>query len=177
MYIWVAIDVNEQVSKLRKVAENYMNEQGLSSTTFSLPFHISLKISFQIPDDKFEDAVSDIREFYKSLKPCEIKTKGIERAGSIVWITMQHSDELVGIHKKLDEMLFEKYGVVQHDFDKDFQFHTSVLALNNEVDTLKAYDAIKDNDIPKTLRAERFIIGSSVEGLAGTYSVIEEIEL
>ena len=68
MYIWVAIDVNEQVSKLRKVAENYMNEQGLSSTTFSLPFHISLKISFQIPDDKFEDAVSDIRDFYKSLK-------------------------------------------------------------------------------------------------------------
>ena len=177
MYIWVAIDVNEQVSKLREVAENYMNEQGLSSTTFTLPFHISLKISFQIQDDKFEDVVSDIREFYKSLKPFEIKTKVIERAGSIVWIAMQYSNELVDIHKKLDEMMFEKYGVVQHDFDKDFQFHTSVLALNNEVDTLKAYDAIKDNDIPKTLRAERFIIGSSVEGIAGTYGVIEEIEL
>lgn len=177
MYIWVAIDVNEQVSKLREVAENYMNEQGLSSTTFTLPFHISLKISFQIPDDKFEDAVSDIREFYKSLKPFEIKTKGIERAGSIVWIAMQYSNELVDIHKELDEMMFKKYGVVQHDFDKDFQFHTSVLALNNEVDTLKAYDAIKDNDIPKTLRAESFIIGSSAEGLAGTYSVIEEVEL
>ena len=177
MYIWVAIDVNEQVSKLRKVAENYMNEQGLSSTTFSLPFHISLKISFQIPDDKFEDAVSDIRDFYKSLKPFEIKTKVIERAGSIVWIAMQYSNELVDIHKKLDEMMFEKYGVVQHDFDKDFQFHTSVLALNDEVDLLKAYDTIKDTDIPKTLRAERFIIGSSAEGLAGTYNVIEEIEL
>ena len=177
MYIWVAIDVNEQVSKLREVAENYMNEQGLSSTTFTLPFHISLKISFQIPDDKFEDAVSDIRDFYKSLKPFEIETKGIERAGSIVWITMQDSDELVDIHKKLDEMLFEKYGVLQHDFDKEFKFHASVLALNDEVDILKAYDAIKDTDIPKTLNAERFIIGSSVEGLAGTYSVIEEVEL
>ena len=177
MYIWVAIDVNEQVSKLRKVAENYMNEQGLSSTTFTLPFHISLKISFQIPNDKFEDVVSDIREFYKSLKPFEIKTKGIERAGSIVWVAMQDDDELVDIHKKLDEIMFKKYGVVQHDFDKAFQFHTSVLALNNEVDTLKAYDAIKDNDIPKTLRAESFIIGSSVEGIAGTYSVIEEVEL
>ena len=177
MYIWVAIDVNEQVSKLREVAENYMNEQGLSSTTFTLPFHISLKISFQIPDDKFEDAVSDIRGFYKSLKPFEIKTKGIERAGSIVWITMQDSDELVDIHKKLDEMMFEKYGVVQHAFDKDFKFHTSVLALNNEEEIAKAFDTIKDTDIPKTLRAESFIIGSSTEGLAGTYSVIEEIEL
>ena len=177
MYIWVAIDVNEQVSKLREIAENYMNEQGLSSTTFTLPFHISLKISFQIPNDKFEDVVSDIRDFYKSLKPFEVKTKAIEQAGSIVWIAMQDVDELADIHKKLDEMLFEKYGVVQHDFDKDFKFHTSVLALNDEVDLLKAYDAIKDTEIPKTLRAERFIIGSSVEGLAGTYSVIEEVEL
>ena len=177
MYIWVAIDVNEQVSELREVAENYIKERGLSSTTFTLPFHISLKISFQIPDDKFEDAVSDIRDFYKSLKPFEIKTKGIERAGSIVWITMQESDELADIHKKLDEMLLEKYGVVQHNFDKDFQFHTSVIAQDNEVDILKAYDAIKDTEIPKILRAERFIIGSSVVGTAGTYSVLEEIKL
>ena len=177
MYIWVAIDVNEQVSKLREVAENYMNEQGLSSTTFTLPFHISLKISFQIQDDKFKDVVSDIRDFYKSLKPFEIKTKGIEQAGSIVWIAMQYSNELVDIHKKLDEMMLKKYGVVQHDFDKDFQFHTSVLALKNEEEIAKAFDTIKDTDIPKILKAERFIIGSSAEGLAGTYSVIEEIEL
>ena len=177
MYIWVAIDINEQVSKLREVAENYMNEQGLSSTTFSLPFHISLKISFQISDDKFEDVVNDICGFYKSLKPFQITVKELERVGSIVWITMQDSTELVCIHKKLDEMLFEKYGVVQHEFDKDFKFHTSVLMINNEEQITKAFDAIKDTNIPEILRAEKFIIGSSVEGRAGTYSVIEEIEL
>lgn len=33
---------------------------------------------------------------------------------------MQESTELDHIHKKLDEMLFEKYGVVQHEFDKYF---------------------------------------------------------
>ncbi len=177
MYIWVAIDVNEQVIKLREVAENYINERGLSSTTFTLPFHISLKISFQIPDDKFEDAVSDIRDFYKSLKPFQITVKGIEQSGTIVWITMQDSVELADIHKNLDEMLFEKYGVIQHDFDKDFKFHTSVLMINNEEQIAKAFETIKDTNIPETLRAERFVIGSSAEGLAGTYSVIEEIEL
>lgn len=177
MYIWVAIDVNEQVSELREIAENYIKGQGLSSTTFTLPFHISLKISFQIPNDKFEEAVSDIRDFYKSLKPFQIIVRGIEQAGSLVWITMQDSNELADIHKKLDEMLFEKYGVIQHDFDKDFRFHTSVLMLYNEEQITKAFDAIKDTNIPETLRAERFIIGSSVEGRAGTYSVIEKIEL
>ncbi len=177
MYIWVAIDVNEQVIKLREVAENYIKEHGLSSTTFSLPFHISLKISFQVPDDKIEEVVSDICDFYKSLKPFQIKIKGIEKSGQIVWITMQDSYELADIHKKLDEMLLEKYGVAQHGFDKDFIFHTSVLMLNNEEEIARAYDAIKGTNIPKTLRAERFIIGSSNLGLAGTYSVVEEIDL
>lgn len=177
MYIWVAIDVNEQVSGIREVVESYIKNQGLCSSTFTLPFHISLKISFQISDDKFEDVVNDICGFYKSLKPFQITVKELERVGSIVWITMQDSTELVCIHKKLDEMLFEKYGVVQHEFDKDFKFHTSVLMINNEEQITKAFDAIKDTNIPEILRAEKFIIGSSVEGRAGTYSVIEEIEL
>ena len=103
--------------------------------------------------------------------------RGIEQAGPIVWITMQDSAELADIHKRLDEMLFEKYGVTQHDFDKDFRFHTSVLVIHNEDQITKAFDAMKDINIPEILRAERFIIGSSVEGRAGTYSVIEEIKL
>lgn len=170
MYLWVAIDVNEQVKEIRENAENYIKEQGLTSTTFTLPFHISLKISFQVPNDKFKEAVSDIRNFYKSLKPFKIMVKGIEQAGSILWITMQDSTEL-------DDMLYEKYGVLQHDFDKDFRFHTSVLMLNTEEHIRKAFNAMKDTNIPEILRAERFIIGSSVEGGAGNYSVIEKIEL
>ena len=177
MYLWVAIDVNEQVKEIRENAENYIKEQGLSSATFTLPFHISLKISFQVPNDKFEEAVSDIRDFYKSLNPFKIMVKGIEQADSILWITMQDSTELDDIHKKLDDMLYEKYGVLQHDFDKDFRFHTSVLILNTKEQISKAFDAMKDTNIPEILRAERFIIGSSVEGEVGTYSVIEEIEL
>ncbi len=98
--------------------------------------------------------MSDIRDFYKSFKPFQIMVRGIEQAGPIIWITMQDSAELADIHKKLDEMLFEKYGVIQHDFDKDFRFHTSVLMIYNEEQIIKAFDAIKDTNIP-----ERFIIG------------------
>ena len=177
MYIWVAIDVNEQVREIREKAENYIKEQGLSSSTFTLPFHISLKISFQVSDDKFEEAVSDIRAFYKTRKPFQVTVAGIEQAGPIVWITMKESMELTDIHKRLDDMLFEKYGVIQHEFDKDFKFHMSVLMIYNEEQITKAFDMIKDTNIPDVLKAERFIIGSSVEGEAGTYSVIEEIEL
>ena len=60
MYIWVAIDVNEQVGELREKAENYVSTHGLSSPTLTLPFHISLKISFQIPDNRCQEEVQDI---------------------------------------------------------------------------------------------------------------------
>lgn len=177
MYLWVAIDVDEQVRELRETAESYVREHGLSSPTLTLPFHISLKIAFRIPDDKFREIVHDIREFCKSLKPFSIMVRGIEQAGPIVWVTMQDSVELAYIHEKLDEMLLKKYGVVQHEFDKAFLFHTSVLIMNDEEQIHQAFHAMRDTNVPEVLKTERFIIGSSVEGQAGTYSVNEEIEL
>lgn len=154
-----------------------MRQHGWSSTTFTLPFHISLKISFQISNDKFDEAVRNLRIFCRSLNPFQITVKEIEKAGPIVWITMQDSAELTDIHKKLDTMLFEKYGVIQHEFDKDFLFHTSVFMIQSEEQIGKAFAAVRDAHIPEMLRAERFVIGSSAEGRPGTYRVIEEIEL
>lgn len=177
MYIWVAVDVNEQVRELREAAESYMEQQGLSSATFTLPFHISLKISFQIPNDRAEEVVGDIRDLYRSLKPFQITVGGIERLGTLVWIRMQESAALADIHKKLDEMLLEKYGVIQHELDKDYIFHTSVVRLYDEEQTAKALETLSGVDLPETLRAESFIIGSSKDGRADTYSVIEEIKL
>lgn len=177
MYIWVAIDVNEQVGELREKAENYVSTHGLSSPTLTLPFHISLKISFQIPDNRCQEAVQDIREFLKSLKPFSIAVRGIEQNGPIVWLAMEDNTELTCIHKRLDEMLLEKYSVVQHAYDKAFLFHTSVLMIDNEEQLLRAFQAMKDTNIPKVLRAEKLIIGSSETGQAGTYRVNEEIDL
>ena len=43
MYIWIAIDVDDQVRELRSDAEKYVKEHLLTSSTLTLPFHISLK--------------------------------------------------------------------------------------------------------------------------------------
>ena len=177
MYIWVAIDVNEQVGEIRQKAENYVSDHGISSPTLTLPFHISLKISFQIPDNRCQEAMQDIREFLKSLKPFSIAVRGIEQNGPIVWIAMEENSELTYIHKRLDEMLMKKYGVAQHTYDKSFRFHTSVLMIDHEEQLLRAFQAMKDTNIPKVLKAERLVIGSSEIGQAGTYRVNEEIDL
>lgn len=177
MCIWTAADVNKQVYELREKAEIYAKQQELLSSTFSLPFHISLKISFEIPKERFDEVVKDIHNFYKTLNPFEIGIKGIEHTGSIVWITMKKSSELSSIHKRLDEMLLQKYGIMQHAFDKDFKFHTSIFITDNSEKAAKAFAAIKDAYLPKSLKAERFIIGLSETGTAGTYQVLEKIEI
>ena len=177
MYIWIAIDVNEQVRELREFAECYIKKHGLTSSTLTLPFHISLKISFQIPNDKCREVICDISDFCKTLKPFTIPVKRFEKNDTIIWLTMQESDYLNYIHNNLDELLLKKYGVVQHDFDKSFIFHTSILIMNNDEHLYNAYEVIKDIKIPNELKVEKIIIGSSTNGQAGTYSVNEEIIL
>lgn len=177
MYIWVAIDVNEQMPGLREIAEHYVKGLGMSSPTLTLPFHISLKISFNIPNDRINEVVGDIIELCRSLTRFSISVKEIEQNGSIVWITMQENDELSYIHNKLDEMLLKKHGVVQHIFDKAFIYHMSLLIMDDENQARQAFDTLKNISIPKTLIANKIIIGSSIDGAPGTYSVNEEIDI
>ena len=177
MYLWIAIDVNEQVRELRENTENYIKNHELTSPTLTLPFHISLKISFQISSDILKEVTYDIRELCKSLKPFTITVKSIEKTDTIIWLTMQDSAYLSAIHNSLDHLLLEKYGVVQHEFDKSFIFHTSILITNSKGHLNAAFEAIKDINIPNVLNAQKIIIGSSKEGQPGTYSVIEEIML
>ena len=177
MYIWVAIDVDEQVMELREYAECYVKEHGLSSPTLSLPFHISLKISFEIPDEKRVEVTRDIRDLFKSQEPFTIPVGAVEKNASILWLTRGDSPELASIHNRLDELMLKEYGVTRHEFDKAFIFHTSVLILNSEEQICRAQDAIKAVNIPSTLVAKKIIIGSSESGRAGTYIVDEELVL
>ena len=177
MYLWIAIDVDKQVCKLRENAEGYLKEHELSSPTLTLPFHISLKISFQISSEILQEVIHDIREICKSLKPFTITVRSIEKTDSIIWLTVRDNAYLTDIHNRLDQLLLEKYGVVQHEFDKSFIFHTSILIVNSQEHLNAAFEAFKDINIPNVLNAQKIIIGSSKGGQPGTYSVIEEIML
>ena len=71
----------------------------------------------------------------------------------------------------------KKYGVPLHEYDMDYKFHTT-LFMDSDTDKMNAaYDAIKNEPVPKTLRADRFIIGTSPSGALGTYSVYKEIKI
>jgi len=175
MYIWFAVDVDEQAYEIRANAENYAKKMTLYSPTLTLPFHISLKISFQVPDDKVDEIIVCLENYFSTISPFEIKVREIEKSGNIIWLVMEENEILNCIHNDLDKILLDKFGVIQHKFDKTFIFHISILIFDNKKQADGAFAELKNTDLPKIFDAKKIVIGTSPNGKPGTYKVIKEI--
>lgn len=172
MYIWCAIDIDEQVAKARQKVAWVCAEMGIENPTLTLPYHISLKISCEVADDRVREAKDRINAYFSAIRPFEIATEGIERQGGIVWIKHRESEELRAIHSWLVELFDRQYGVPPHEFDLSFAYHTS-LYVGDEETARMIYDVVKGEPIPEELVADRFVIGCSESGKAGEYRVIK----
>ena len=172
MYIWTAIDVDRQLLELRECAKKASLELGVSNPALTLPLHISLKISTEINDDCFDEAVEAINEYFLSLLPFEIEVTGIERCDGVVWVRHRENEFLSKIHLWLVDFFYQRYGVMPHEFDLDFAYHSS-LFVGSEDEAKAAFELLKDRETPRKLIAEKFIIGCSESGKAGEYRVIK----
>lgn len=57
----------------------------------------------------------------------------------------------------------------------DYKFH-STLFMDNDTEMIdKAYDLIRNEDLPSKLIANKFVIGTSESGKLGTYSVNKSV--
>ena len=177
MYIWVGIKVEDQLKMVKAQAQRIENEIGFDHSNFTLPLHISLKISFPIEDAQYEIYAEEIRKIYRNTKPFEIKVKGLELENNIAWIRMEKSKALESLSTQINMVMLEKYGVQLHEYDMDFKFHTTMFMDDNESKVKSAFDKLKDCPIPPILLANKFVIGVSLAGKLGTYKVIEEINV
>ena len=174
MYIWIGINVNDQLLPVGKKAKQIENEIGFPNSNFTLPLHVSLKISFPIEDALFDGVIRTIEEYYSTLSPFVLAVRGIEDENTIVWIRMERNEQIDRIHDDLNRILLEKYGVPLHEYDTDYQFHTT-LFMDGDTDKINAaYAQIKDVSLPKTLTVNRLLIGCSPSGALGTYKVYRE---
>ena len=177
MFIWVAIDVDEQLMKIKSEAKRIEKLVNFRGSNITLPMHISLKISCEILDEKYDDIVFDIKEILKMVHRFEIGVKRIELHETIAWIRMQGNEQLDKLHASLDRMFLEKYQLPPHKFDLDFKFHTTLFLDDDEMKVKEAFLKIKDIELPNTLVAEKFVIGTSPQGKIGTYKVMEEFRI
>lgn len=175
MYIWVGIDVDEQLTEVRNQALQIDRSLQFQNSCFTLPLHISLKMSFHVDNTVADEVLSTIEQYYRSIEPFEIPVKAIEDEHVIVWIRMQENRRLNQIHDDLNRILGERFGVGLHAYDQDYKFHTTLFMDHDPYRISSAYQKIRDVEIPSVLRANRFVIGISQSGALGTYSVIREV--
>lgn len=176
MHIWIGCLLPEGFEKeLREVCSPLGQELGLDTVAFSLPQHISLKISF--PFDGDVQALLDyLTELLKNQPSFTVHPKPIERQGNILWIPFAENGQLRHLHNLLDDQLKKDFSVQQHLFDKAFLFH-STLFFGAEDKLEQARQALQSFPMPAELRVSAFVIGISETGQPGSYRVVRTIML
>lgn len=176
MFVWVGINVEEQLKEVRSAVDGVFEKIEISNVTCQLPLHISLKISFEIENSLFSSVLEDITRVYEACEPFEISVKGIEKHENIEWIRMYSNDKIEALATALNGMLLEKYGVPLHEYDLDFIFHTTLFMDDDAQKINAAHSLLGDVYLPERLVANTFVIGNSETGKNGTYRVYKTIQ-
>ncbi len=174
MYLWLGINVDQQLSEVKERVKDIEQKLNFSHSNFTLPFHISLKMSFPIEDNCFEMITNDIQKIYQNIHPFNVEVQGIEYKDTICWIKMKENKNLDEIHDLLNEFLLKKYSIPLHEYDLDYQFHTTLFMDDDSAKVKQAYQFIKDAHVEKVLKINKMIIGGSMSGTLGTYKVYKE---
>lgn len=176
MFVWVGIDVDSQYGEIKDVVKRVEKEVGIDHSIFTLPWHVSLKISFKVDEKDLEEIEGTITDIYNGVEPFEIAVKGIEHHDNICWVRMCENHRLNALSEVLNHTLRDKHNIPLHEYDLDFMFHTT-LFMDDDLDKVaRCYDMVKDAPVPDKLVAKRFVIGLSEGGALGTYKIFKRIE-
>ncbi len=174
MYIWVSCRLPEGFEKSLRAKCLAENEKiGLDTTAFSLPQHISLKISFET--DRAEEALSWLRTYLSRQRAFCVCLKGAEQVSGVLWLAAEENAELERLHRELDALLLEYFGVPQHPLDKCFCFHSSLFLDADTQRLCRMKQALCDLALPNSLWINSFLLGTSPDGSPGSYRVVAEI--
>ena len=176
MYLWIGCKLPADYEReIRTLCLQKNESLGLDTVAFSLPQHISLKISFDSPDT--EKIIPYLETFFAKLPPFEVKIKALEQRGNILWLTAEENPILQQLHKELDCILECQFQIPQHPFDRCFQFH-STLFLDDDTEKIgKMASTLAAHAFARTLQVDTILLGISQTGAAGDYRVVKEIKL
>ena len=174
MYLWVGISVKEDFKDMRTRCEKIAAKLEMEDYCFQLEQHISLKMSFEAGTD-FDSIVNDLDELLAREKPFELEVSGIECFNGISWIKFKNNTQIDVLHRKICDLMKDKYHKELHEYDLDFLFHSTLFMDNNQNKIEEAYRLIKDIEIPNRIMVKDFLIGYSETGTLGTYRVLKRI--
>ena len=175
MYVWVGINVDDQLSEVRRLASAAEAAVGTKNSCYTLPMHISLKISFPVDDARFDEIVDRILDYFGTAKPFDASVRGVERENTIAWIRYAESDDLKALSVGLNEMLLRDFGIGLHPYDNDFKFHSTLFMDDDADKVVGALERMGTLPLPDAIKVRRFVVGCSPTGALGTYQVYREI--
>ena len=176
MYLWVGCKLPENFEKTLRAHCLALNEKiGLDTAPFSLPQHISLKISFDAGaqcrriTQWLETELKRESRFYVNLLPPE-------QMASILWLPVADTPRLTALHEKLDRELEHRFGIPQHPFDREFRFH-STLFMDEDTEKLSQMAALLSPlTFPDPLPIDTFLIGLSTDGKTD-FQILREVNI
>lgn len=176
MYIWIGCKLPEKFEQeIRSFCLARNQQVGLDTAAFSLPQHISLKISFETSRE--EEILEDLTQFASAQAPFSVRINGIEQMGNILWMTVEENINLQKLHKALDTRLKSRFEVPQHEFDICFQFHSTLFIDSDREKIAQMKALLTDYPFPQLLMVDALILGVSETGRPGTYRVVRKIGL
>jgi len=173
VYIWIGCAVPEAVAApMRAYCLACNTDLELSTVAFRLPQHISLKISFSVPDpepvlDYLEDVLSGEPQFTAGFTE-------ISRLGNILWCSVGENPCLRKLHQKLDALLQTYWGIPPHPFDLDFQFHSTLFMDSDEVKLGHMLARLRDYPLAAAFPVSTCLLGVSPDGRPGSYQVVRK---
>ena len=162
MFVWVGCDINPKFYEFREKVKELNADIQASESAFSFPQHISLKITFEMEEEIAKHCIKDIIELLKNTKPFVAKMQQIEHQDGIIWIRVEEHEHFKALHDELDQIAIS-YAVKQHEFDKNFIFHSTVIMDENNEKLSSLYEKIKDIPYPEELKINTFLVGHSYD--------------
>jgi 2'-5' RNA ligase len=176
MFVWIGCKLPwdfEQEIRTRCLELN--RGIGLDTAAFSLPQHISLKISFETKQP--EAVLEDLSAWLGEQTAFAVHVRNPEQAGNILWLPVAENPHLKRLHQQLDHRLEQEFNVPQHPFDKQFLFH-STLFIDEDAEKITAMlHLLADDPMERELLVDTFLLGLSETGKAGSYRVVRQIKV
>ena len=176
MYFWTALYIEDSLEEVRDQSIRISEETGVKCPLKFLPLHVSLKISFQIERERQEECMSMLKEYFSTIGPFSIEVKGYEHYPGIIWIRFNENQRLSEIHRHLDQMVRERFGVEPDPKDLQFIYHCTLFIDDDKI-LDRTMESISRIPLPSKMLAREFLIGASEDGLPGTYSILSHSHL
>lgn len=176
MYIWVGCKLPEAFEQeIRSCCLERNKNIGLDTVAFSLPQHVSLKISFQ--SQRYQEIIEDLAAYLAVQKPFSLQIRRAEQQGNILWMPVAENEQLRRLHTELDTRMESRFGIGQHEFDKCFLFHSTLFMDPDMEKITRMHGALAEYPIERELRVDTFLLGLSETGKPGECRIVRQIQV